>query len=73
MVILLLSQNFTASHMIPKIERWIVGASDSGKQQVVGATNICIVLFRKPRVWGDGGLVSQRIILPELDFRFLLY
>ena len=27
-------------------------------------------LFRKPADWEDGGLVSQRTILPNLEFRF---
>ena len=30
-------------------------------------------LFRKPADREDGRLVSQRTILPELEFRFLLY
>ena len=29
--------------------------------------------FGKPADWEDGGLVSQRAIFPELEFRLLLY
>ena len=32
-----------------------------------------VTLFRKPANREDGGLVSQRTLLPELEFRLLLY
>ena len=41
------------------------------KRQVVGARNM--TLFGKPADREDGGLVPQRTILPELEFRLLLH
>ena len=32
-----------------------------------------VTLFRKPVDQEDGGLVSQRTIFPELEFRLILY
>ena len=32
-----------------------------------------VTLFGKPAQQGDGSLVSQRTIFPELEFRLLLY
>ena len=32
-----------------------------------------VTLFGKQAAWEDGGLMSQRTVLPELDIRLLLY
>ena len=41
------------------------------KKQAVGARNSDFI--QKASRWRDGGLVSQRTILPELEFRLLLH
>ena len=62
----LVERSVTESKLLPLAAQQ---ANKSG-DEVLGPI---VTLFRKPADRGDGGLVLQRTILPEVEFRLLLY
>ena len=54
-----------------KLKLLAPGQADKSRDELLGQG--IATLFRKPADGEDGGLMSQRSIWPELEFRRLLY
>ena len=52
---------------------FLLTAQQASESRVKALEQGIVISFRKPVDGEDGGLMSQRTILPELEFKLLLY